>query len=390
MSRIGIAQRFEDRWLRVRDSARARGPVDHLLQCALSAAVWPYRAGAWLHRTAYRCGVLPVERAETPVLCVGNLTLGGTGKTPVIEWLAARLGEDKRRCAVISRGYGGGAATMKSIEALVVSDGKKIYFGPKLAGDEPVELARSLKGVPVVIGARRIEAVRLAERQFKPDLILLDDGFQHYALARDANWVVIDATRPPERLKRFPRGSLREGIKALRRAHVVILTRCGLAPGEGIEPDALARRYQVRYPHLLVVQTRFVPRGLCDLEGALQFSATQAKGRRAVLFCGVGHPASVRGSAEAMGLEIVAEEILPDHAAAGGSMLERLGRRGLDGGAEFMVCTRKDAVKLVAAAVARAPLPILTISNQLAFLDPHDERRLMNLVYDLLDPSPPK
>ena len=175
-----------------------------------------------LRARLYAAGILPSRSLPCRVISIGNITSGGTGKTPMTIFVAEQLRAMGYRVVVISRGYRG------RLEATggVVSDGETVFLGPDDAGDEPALLARVLKGIPVLVGRRRYEMGRLAVDRFKPDVIVLDDAFQHMGLQRDLNLVLLDGRSPFGNGHLLPRGPLREPPTALKRAHTVLYTRC--------------------------------------------------------------------------------------------------------------------------------------------------------------------
>ena len=184
-----------------------------------------YRGLAWGHRASYTWGVRRRRRLPCAVVSIGNLTLGGTGKTPLTMWVARWYQQQGWRVAVLSRGYGARPAA----RFRVVSSGHGPLLDWQAAGDEPYLLACSLPGVPVLIGKDRYRTGRYAYEQFGTHVLILDDGFQHHALQRDLDIVLIDASNPFGPGALFPRGILREPLRALRRAHAIVLTRVEMA-----------------------------------------------------------------------------------------------------------------------------------------------------------------
>ena len=180
--------------------------------------------GVHLRTTAYDQGLIKAKRLSCVVISIGNVTLGGSGKTPLTIYIAKKLGHLGYRVAVISRGYGGKAEKSGAI----VSDGSQIFISADVSGDEPYMMARQLTGTPILVGANRYQSGSLAVKSFKPDVILLDDGFQHRSLARDLDLVLLDANEPEGNGYLFPRGVLREPLESIGRGHAVILTRSQL------------------------------------------------------------------------------------------------------------------------------------------------------------------
>jgi tetraacyldisaccharide 4'-kinase len=203
----------------------------------LAAALYPislaYGAAQKLRAFAYRRRLLPSHRLPCRVICVGNITVGGTGKTPMTMYAAQKIKQLGYRTAVVSRGYGGRAESRGGI----VSDGQSIRMGPEGAGDEPYLIACGLKDVPVLVGKNRYASGMLALKEFQPDVIVLDDGFQHLRLQRDIDLVLLDHALPFGSGHLLPRGILREPLSALARSSACVLTRCPAGRGK---PPAFA------------------------------------------------------------------------------------------------------------------------------------------------------
>ncbi len=185
-----------------------------------------YGAMQKVRACGYRRQVIPSRQLPCKVICVGNITVGGTGKTPMTIYLAQKVQQLGFKVAVVSRGYRGAAERQGGI----VSDGNSIRMGPQLAGDEPYLVARNLGKIPVIVGKNRFAAGMLAHEKFRPDVIVLDDGFQHLRLKRDIDLVLLDYAHPFGNSYLLPRGTLREPISALARSHACILTRIRTGP----------------------------------------------------------------------------------------------------------------------------------------------------------------
>ena len=194
----------------------------------------PYGGAVRARNRLFDLGVLRQEKVGCPVVSVGNLTVGGTGKTPMVILLAGMLRDRGMRPAVLSRGYGGKSTS----DVLVVSDGSQILAGPEEAGDEPVLIARRLKGIPVLAGAKRALTGRYARENFGVDVMVLDDGFQHRWIHRDLDIVLLDSRQPLGNGLLLPRGPLREPPSALERAGVVVFTRSEDSTGPLMDKDA--------------------------------------------------------------------------------------------------------------------------------------------------------
>jgi tetraacyldisaccharide 4'-kinase len=318
----------------------------------LSVAEWGFRAAAGIRSVLYARGLLRTASAGAPVISIGNLTVGGAGKTPAVMAVAERLRARGRRVAVLSRGYG---ATRS--DARVVSDGAEVRLSAAEGGDEAVLVARRLPAVAVLCGPKRVELARLACGALAADVLVLDDGFQHRALARDLDVVVIDAGNPFGNGHLLPRGPNREPTDALRRAGLVWLSRVEGATPEGLERlRALAREATGREP----VESRHEPLDLLD--GALRTSLGLGalRGRRVRLLSAIARPHAFRRTVEALGAAVVSEHSFRDHHRFRERELrDVLGPAGGDG--EWTVTTEKDAVRLGPEAAGHPALRVLRI-----------------------------
>jgi tetraacyldisaccharide 4'-kinase len=280
------------------------------------------------------------------VISVGNLTMGGSGKTPFVEYLARRYRFEGRRPAILSRGYG-----RVSRGVVVVSRGDGPLVTPEAGGDEPVELARRLPGVPVVVARRRVEAAGAA-KELGADLLLLDDGYQHLAVRRDANLLLLDAADPFGGGRFPPAGRLREPLSALERADAVVFTRAAA----GLPTEASRRTLARWNPRAPVFTARIHAAGLRDTEGAPVETGALAD-RRLIAVCGVARPATFAASLSELDLSPEATLVFRDHHRYGSRDLERIRRTAERTGSTWLVTTEKDAVKLA----GRTPVPALAI-----------------------------
>jgi tetraacyldisaccharide 4'-kinase len=319
----------------------------------LALAEGAFRAAAALRGALYGRGLLRAFRAGAPVVSVGNLAVGGAGKTPVAMAVAARLAARGRKVAILSRGYGASRA-----DARIVSDGARVALGADEAGDEPALLARRLPGVAVLCGPRRAEIAALAVDRLAAEVLLLDDGFQHRALARDLDLVVLDAANPFGNGRLLPRGPNREPRAALARAGLVWLSRADQAAPERLDAlRALAREATGREP----VESRHAPLELVD--GTLGRSLgdpARLRGERVVILCGLARPAGFRRTIEGLGAEIAGERIYPDHHRFSPAELDEALAAAAAAGAR-LVTTEKDAVRIDAARAADPRLCVLRI-----------------------------
>jgi tetraacyldisaccharide 4'-kinase len=327
------------------------------LGLALTPAAWVYRAGFLAREAAYRRGWLPSGRLPCAVVSVGNLAVGGTGKTPAVEMVARWLMDDGHRVAIVSRGYGRrpGAAVE------LVSDGGAPRLSAGQAGDEPLLLARRLPGVPVIVGADRLAAGRWAVTALRPDVVLLDDGFQQRRLRKDVEIVCLDARVPWGRDGLFPRGTLREPRSALARAHLVLLTRAGGRSVAGALQEIA--QYAGAAPGLA---TDYVVEGFRDLHSGVLQPRDAIAGRGILAFAGIAAPERLAEAAAGQGAIVRGLVAFPDHHRYSPRDLEAVDRRARAAGATVLVTTEKDAVRLdpierAPADPARLPVWVLGI-----------------------------
>ncbi|MBM4270086.1 MAG: tetraacyldisaccharide 4'-kinase [Deltaproteobacteria bacterium] len=342
-----------------------RGP----LRTLLGPLAWTYRFGVASRRAAFRVGVFRRRTASVPVVSIGNLTVGGTGKTPATLWLAGRLLADGHATTIVTRGYSGRLGSRTEVVGRV---GEALLDIDEI-GDEAALLSARFAG-SVVSGADRVRAVELAVEKEGAEIVVLDDGFQHWRLARDVDIVLIDGSFGFGNGSLLPAGPLREPVRALRRAHAIVVTKD--APSE--ELLATLRRH---VPETPVFSAELASAGIVDwTDGALRKRPLgELVGRRVVTVSGIAEP---RSFYEALGaLEIQAVEVLeyPDHHRFTTSDWHRINQAAHR--ADLVVCTEKDLVKLRRFPFARGRLVALRVDFT---LPPTDEERLYALVLERL------
>lgn len=330
------------------------GPLAELVLWPLSLLSGLFGAGVAVRGAAYARGLLRREALPVPVISVGNLSVGGTGKTPAVIALARSLGARGRRVGVLARGYKG---TVRE-GALLVSDGNRLLADPATAGDEPVLIARALKGVPVAVGPCRARAGRLLLEGPGADLLILDDGFQHRRLVRDADVVLVDGDAPFGNGHLLPRGPLRESPCALARADAVLVR------ATGAEPPPLEAVHCYTSAHVAAAHTRVT--GILDAEFR---AAPPLTGVPVLAAAGIARPERFRATLAETGARVVDFVPYPDHMAYTPGDAAALGDRARAAGAEAVAVTAKDAVKLGALWPAGAP-PLRVVEVALAFDDP--------------------
>jgi tetraacyldisaccharide 4'-kinase len=316
-----------------------------------------FRAAAALRGALYDAGLVPVVRAEAPVVSIGNLAVGGAGKTPAAIAVARRLAARGRTVAVLSRGFGAARA-----DARVVADGARILLDAAAAGDEPLLVARRLPGARVLCGPRRAVLARTAVRDLGADALLLDDGFQHRGLARDLDVVVLDAANPFGNGRLLPAGPNREPRSALRRAGLVWLSRADQAEAGALPRlRALARAATGKDP----VESRHAPVDVLDGALARGFGADALQGRRVLLLAGIARPEGFRRTLAAMGAVLAAERLFRDHHRFGPDDLADALRAAEASRCDLVVTTEKDAVRLPPDAAADPRLRAVRIEAEI-------------------------
>lgn len=233
---VGIKKKIE----RVITGDRRNGCDGFVLILSMASKV--YGGAVKLRRIFYKNGILISKRLSCPIISIGNITVGGTGKTPMTIYVAQVLKKLGYRVAIISRGYKGKAEKIGGI----VSNGKELLMTPENAGDEPYLMANKLKDVPVIVGKNRFNAGRLAIEKFDPEVIVLDDGFQHLMLQRDFDMVLLDYRRPFGNGHLLPRGVMREPVSALLYADAIILTKSDTMHNNETATSAKKRRLYER------------------------------------------------------------------------------------------------------------------------------------------------
>lgn len=299
----------------------------------------PYGLVVRARNALYDRGWLSKQMLPCPVISVGNLTVGGTGKTPVVIWTVDRLLAKGFRVGVLSRGY-----RRRSREPrIVVSDGQTILAGPDEAGDEPYLIASRCPGAVVAVGADRYRLGRWVYDRFPLDYVVLDDGFQHRALHRDVDLLLVDASDPAGLEGLFPVGRLREPLASASRATALLLTRADAAPELQRVLTRIRTAAERDFQPILI---RFIPEAYIDLPSGDRLPMERGAGRVAVIFSGVANAASFRRLLARQGVNIAAEVVFADHHTYTEADIERLRERAKSVRADVFMTTEKDAVKI--------------------------------------------
>ncbi|MBT8342507.1 MAG: tetraacyldisaccharide 4'-kinase [Desulfatitalea sp.] len=325
------------------DSDQGRWPA---LKTFLQGVSMAYGLPVVLRSRLYATGLMPCQRLPCKTIVIGNLTAGGTGKTPMTVYmaqLAQRLGY---RPAILSRGYKGRAETHGG----VVADGRRVLMNADMAGDEPLMMALSLGNIPVLVGRARYKSGMQAIRDFDIDVVICDDAYQHLTLHRDLNLLLLDCAQPFGNGRLLPRGSLREPRGAHRRAHALIMTRC--EPGRCCPGASDPRAFAGGRPLFFTRHVPFVSRVVGPNAGQISDIKT-LKGLCAYAFSGIARNRDFRRGLIDAGCRIVGHAQFPDHHGYSESDLAQICKSAMNAGAKALITTEKDEVRL-----ARRPLPL--------------------------------
>jgi tetraacyldisaccharide 4'-kinase len=328
-----------------------------------------YCLGLRLNRMAHRCGIFPIRSLPCRVISVGNLTLGGTAKTPIVLMIAETLREQGLKPAILSRGYGG--CSREKVN--VVCDGKKILLSADQAGDEPVMIARRLKNIPVLTGKDRFLTGKHALEHFGVDTLILDDGYQHLALRRDLNVLLLDQKTPLGNGHLFPAGELREPLSESNRADLICFTRCQENEGSGSKRDWL------KLPeNIPVIQTALSPKSLVRLDNQETMAVDVLRDQPVAAFCGIAKPEDFRQTLGKVGARVVFFRPFPDHHRYIASDLKTIEQEAGQAGAKYILVSEKDSVKIDPSVFSQPLLKIIIDVEILAGREVFTERLLKN------------
>lgn len=343
--------------------------ADHLLSGLLRGGALLYGTGVSLRNRAYDRGWARQARLPCPVISVGNLSLGGTGKTSCVEYLATKLTQRGLRICILSRGYGGAAGPSSS---LIGQGGQLFVNGEEAASpqdglpDEPQLLARRLPGTPILIGSRREQTGRRACEEFRAEAVVLDDGFQHRRLFRDLDIVLVNARMPLGGWPIFPRGPMREPLESLVRAHVIIVTKAD----QSLDMvAALQERLHTVNPDAVIATAAHEPQALQDWAAGAPVALSRLAMSRVALVSSIGDPEGFEQTVKQLGASVASHAAYPDHHRYQPSEWDEVLRMASASRADALVTTEKDLIRLAAfkdrPSGTQVPVWVLTIRMQL-------------------------
>ncbi len=329
------------------------GPGPRLVLGSLAEG---YRRFLGTREWLYRRRILVSRQLDCAVVSIGNLTVGGTGKTPAVELAVQTLAELGHRPAVVSRGY-----RRQSSGVQIVADTASIRLDAEDAGDEPFLLARRLPGVPVVVGASRYEAARLAVERFGVDAVVIDDGFQHRTLDKDLEVVMARAHRPWGNGRLLPRGPMREPLSALARADLVVVAGAD-RPDDVAEVASAVARHAQGTP---VLPARYVAVECLEADGMRARLPATLAGARVLAFAGIASPGAFEATCADLGAELLGTVAFADHHWYTREDVQRLSEHARALGAVGLVTTEKDWIRLRRLPLPSAPLYVITVRLEL-------------------------
>ncbi|MBW2643060.1 MAG: tetraacyldisaccharide 4'-kinase, partial [Deltaproteobacteria bacterium] len=311
-------------------------------------------------------GFLQSKRLPCTVISIGNITVGGSGKTPMTIYMAELIKHLGYGVAIISRGYKGRAEKIGG----VVCDGRMICMGPDEAGDEPFMISERLKTVPVIVGQNRFKAGILAIKKFKPDVLLLDDAFQHLKLNRDIDLVLLDSKKPFGNTYLFPRGTLRETASALLRGDAVIFTRSGVGKPAALDQvkrivpkKPIFHSFHTPYIYKIITENSLQSPDRLNISSMYDFDIFKRK--RVFAFSGIASNDDFRRTIESFRCELENFLGFPDHHPYSNRELDEIVKSAMDLSAEFIFTTEKDYIRI--AHKIKWPIDLVVIGIEISF-----------------------
>lgn len=364
-------ERLEQKLLKV-ISKEVRGKRASCLRGFLKSLSWLFSALVQLRLLLFKHRIIRASTLGCQVISVGNVTVGGTGKTPIVETFARSLQQKGRKVAILSRGYKSKKTPLwekllKKEERLprVVSDGQRLLLNSNLAGDEPYMLASNLPDVVVLVDKDRVKAGKYAIKKFGCDTLVLDDGFQYLKLQHRMDIVLVDYTNPFGYNRVLPRGLLREPMRNLKRAGFIFITKC---PPEGA-PELKAKLRELN-KHAEISECRHSTKYLENLYTRERVELRFLNGKKVAAVSGIAVPEGFENGVRNLGAEIVHSAQYADHHRYSQQEIIETINRSVEAGAEMIITTEKDAVRFPL--IDRCDLPVLFLRVEIEMLSGAD------------------
>ncbi len=383
---------------------RRHAPLDKLVRAGLFVISRLYLKLVKWRLSLYRHRIFKDHRLGCLVISVGNLTVGGTGKTPVVEVFARTLAERQRRVAILSRGYKSKSKPLReqladlilmrtdTVPPKVVSDGKQVLLDSRMAGDEPYMLARNLTpplgpegGVAVLVDKDRVKSGKYAIRTYNADTLILDDGFQYLRLVPRLNILLVDSTNPFTNHHPLPLGLLREPIQNLRRADYIFLTKSNHGP----YLRHLKRFIKRHNPQAEIIECAHKPLYLQDVTTGKHLPLTTLKGKKVASICGIAAPESFENFLHGFGADLVYFERYADHHRYSRNEIGSFVAKAIEKDAELVLTTEKDAVRFPE--LDSFEVPLLFMRVEIGILSGHEsfEQCISRICFSTLPVPPP-
>ena len=386
----GASQRVAEKILKELDNSSVSRGIDgypslfRLLHYISSPLLWlaslGYGVGVHLRHALYRLGIFRRKKVPAKVISIGNITVGGTGKTPLTLYLGKALQERGKKVVILSRGYK--RRSKKSWDC--VSDGEKVHLSAQEAGDEPYLMASKLEGIPIYVGAKRLQSAQEALKRHAVDVFLLDDGFQHTKLHRDFDFVTIDATSFKYSAHLLPYGLFREPLSYLKRADCLILTRTHQI--NPIQKENIKKRLKYFNPSAPILEANYRPVGLKHMVSQDSLPIEALSGKKVFAFAGIGNPTSFQKVIRDLKADVVGFKRYLDHRAYTIKDIERILAKAQEKKADLILTTEKDAVRILgfiptSVILSKAKnLPLYSLSVDLQFTSPHQIADVLNAI----------
>lgn len=323
-------------------------PGSRLLYSLLKLAAMCYAAVVAVRNWLYDKSVIRAKHAEVPVVCVGNITTGGTGKTPLVAWLCNMLAKKGFRCAVLTRGYKAGKGAF---------------------ADEPAMLARAAAKAKVIVNPDRVAGAAKATKKFDANVIIMDDGFGHRRLARDLDIIAIDATEPFGYGRLLPAGLLREPVKSIRRADAVVITRFNQSVPEHIAE--IENRIKQIKPEILLARAIHKPIAIRMMKN-VELSFEQLREKKVFAFCGIGNPEAFYSTLAELKLNVTGSKTYCDHHDYSQDDVARICEEARYLEADIIISSQKDWVKTALLSLEKFDIPFAYLIVELEFIAGQD------------------